>query len=100
MNSVGHQAARGIEGEGETPAFLNPVDFQALGLTPGDLATVASNHGDMRVRLYADDSLRPGVVSVIHGFGDTPVGSTVRRYRSVTRLMTWRRWIRSPAFRA
>ena len=87
MNSMGHQAARGIEGEGETPGFLNPVDFQALGLTPGDLATVASSHGDMRVRLYADDSLRPGVVSVIHGFGDTAVGSTVHRYRSVTRLI-------------
>jgi anaerobic selenocysteine-containing dehydrogenase len=91
MNSVGHEAARGTEGEGETPAFLNPVDFPPLGLTPGDVATVTSDHGAVRVRLYADDGLRPGVVSVVHGFSDTRGGSpaeAVDRRRSVTRLIS------------
>ena len=70
MNSVGHGYANGVEGEGLTPAFLAPTDFAALGLLPGDSACIASAHGQMRVRLLTDDDLRPGVLSVVHGFGD------------------------------
>ena len=69
MNSVGHHLAAGSAKEVLTPAFLHPDDLNALGMTAGALATVASRCGEISVRLRADDSLRSGTLSVVHGFG-------------------------------
>ena len=69
MNSVGHHLAPGLGEDVLTPAFVHPQDLGTLGMAEGALATLASAHGEITVRLRADDSLRPGTVSVVHGFG-------------------------------
>ena len=69
MNSVGHHLATGLGEDGLTPAFLHPDDLESVGMAAGTLATITSRHGEITVRLRADDSLRPGTVSVVHGFG-------------------------------
>jgi anaerobic selenocysteine-containing dehydrogenase len=81
MNSVGHRLAD--DAHAETPAFLHSGDFAALGATPSDIVTVRSRHGEIRARLQVDDALRPGVISVVHGFGgrleQTGTGCSVTR---------------------
>ena len=69
MNSVG-QSLPGLRGhQTHTPACMHPADMAALGLQDGDLITVSSRHGNMLACVEADDSLRTGLVSVVHGFG-------------------------------
>ncbi len=67
MNSVGHT----LPGASEpyTPAHMHPEDIAARGLAAGQRVTVRSQHGELTAALHVDDTLRPGVVSVVHGFG-------------------------------
>lgn len=69
MNSVGHHLVDPANTDAHTPAFLNSMDAAALGLAAGELVTLRSSHGEIRASLQVDDALRPGVVSVVHGFG-------------------------------
>ncbi|MGA8707532.1 MAG: molybdopterin-dependent oxidoreductase [Steroidobacteraceae bacterium] len=54
------------------PAHLHPADIAALGLREGEWVRITSAHGSVRAVLKADDSLRPGVVSMSHGWGGLP----------------------------
>jgi anaerobic selenocysteine-containing dehydrogenase len=67
MNSVGH-ALPGAS-EPYTPAHMHPEDIAVRGLAAGQRVTVRSQHGELTAALHIDDTLRPGVVSVVHGFG-------------------------------
>ena len=56
------------------PLRLNPADMAQLGLTAGMAVDVVSPDGRLRAVAAADDTLRPGVVSMSHnwgGLGDT-----------------------------
>jgi anaerobic selenocysteine-containing dehydrogenase len=52
--------------------LMNPDDMKELNLVDGDYARVASDNGVIRLIAETDDTLRRGVVSIIHGFGDLP----------------------------
>lgn len=54
------------------PAFMNPEDMLLEGLGEGDPIEVTSKNGSIHARVEADEALRPGVVSITHGFGDLP----------------------------
>ena len=69
MNSMGQSLPALGEGMKQTPAYMNPDDMAALGLADGTRVTVRSRHGHMLARVRADDNLRQGVVSIVHGFG-------------------------------
>ena len=69
MNSVGPDMLALNHGRAHTPAFMHPRDLAALGISGGTLVNVYSRHGAMLARVEADDSLLPGVVAVVHGFG-------------------------------
>ncbi len=69
MNSVGQEMRALNNGHTHTPAYMHPDDLAALGITADSLVTVRSRHGDMLARVEADDSLRSGVIAVVHGFG-------------------------------
>jgi len=69
MNSVGAGLFDLDRGRTHTPAYMHPQDLEAIGISEGALIEVRSRHGVMMARVEADDSLRVGLVSVVHGFG-------------------------------
>ena len=49
--------------------MLHPADAEARGLDDGTQVRLVSKVGEIEVKLEVTDELRPGVVSVPHGFG-------------------------------
>jgi len=67
------------------PAYMHPGDLERLDLTSGDDVLITSAHGGVPAIVEADDSLRPGLVSMTHAFGDLPAsGVGVRKAGSNT----------------
>jgi anaerobic selenocysteine-containing dehydrogenase len=63
---------------------LHPADAERLGLAQGDRAVVESHTGRIEVVVDVDDSVRPGVVTLPHGYGARfagrgPIGPAVNR---------------------
>jgi anaerobic selenocysteine-containing dehydrogenase len=63
---------------------VHPRDATELGLADGDRAVVESVRGELEVSIGVDDSVRPGVVSLPHGYGghfdgQGPIGPAVNR---------------------
>src|SRR3546814_2153672 len=54
------------------PAYLHPDDLASHGLANGDRVEITSDHGQIIVIEEGDASLRPGVVSMAHGWGGLP----------------------------
>jgi anaerobic selenocysteine-containing dehydrogenase len=54
------------------PAYLHPDDMAELGVAAGDLVEIASSVSSITGIAEADGSLRRGVVSMSHGYGDLP----------------------------
>lgn len=54
------------------PAFLHPDECAALGVGGGDKVEIESAHGRVIAIVAEDPALRPGVVSMAHGWGDPP----------------------------
>ena len=73
-NSWMHNSARLMKGADRCTAMLHPDDAVARGLTDGDRVQVCSAVGAIEVPLEITDEIRPGVVSVPHGFGHTRPG--------------------------
>ncbi|PQP25405.1 molybdopterin-containing oxidoreductase family protein [Rhodococcus opacus] len=51
------------------PLWMNPDDARRRGLVEGDDVTVRNRHGEVEAVLVCDDTLRPGVVAMTHGWG-------------------------------
>jgi anaerobic selenocysteine-containing dehydrogenase len=63
---------------------LHPQDAASLGLADGERALVRSATGELDVSVEIDDRLRPGVVTLPHGYGGYydgrgPIGPAVNR---------------------
>ncbi len=56
-------------GKPYNPLFMHPVDLASLALQSGDTVTIASARDSIPGVVEADDTLRPGVVSMYHCFG-------------------------------
>src|SRR5439155_329209 len=54
------------------PAFMHPAELARQGLAPGDLIEISSDHARILGVAEADPTVRPGLVSMSHSFGDTP----------------------------
>jgi anaerobic selenocysteine-containing dehydrogenase len=54
------------------PAWMNPQDLAALGLASGDQVRIVSDHGQITAIVQDDETVRPGVVSMSHGWGPLP----------------------------
>ena len=75
------------------PAFLHPAELERQGLEPGDVVEIHSPHARILGLVEADPSLREGLVSMSHSFGDTPdhdadvraIGGNTGRLTSVER---------------
>ncbi len=68
-NSWMHNVASLVSGRERCVLFIHPRDAAAAGVRDGDVAVLESrvHRGDVRVRLT--DDLRPGVMSLPHGWG-------------------------------
>jgi anaerobic selenocysteine-containing dehydrogenase len=54
------------------PLGIHPDDLVRLGMADGDPASVVSDNGRIPAIVKADATLKPGVVSMTHGFGAMP----------------------------
>ncbi len=54
------------------PLCMNPLDLSRRGLREGDAVAVVSDNGRVPAVVRADGTLKPGVVSMTHGFGGDP----------------------------
>lgn len=72
MNSIGRTNPRLAGRRGYNPAFLNPADMARHGLAAGDLIRIRSRHGEIAGVAEPEARLRPGTLSMSHGFGTNP----------------------------
>lgn len=54
------------------PAFMHPDDLAREGLAKGDLVEIVSRSGAILGLVEPDDTLRTGIVSMVHSFGGLP----------------------------
>jgi anaerobic selenocysteine-containing dehydrogenase len=54
----------------DNPLYVHPADAERLGFADGDRVSVASGSGRLEARAVLDDTLRPGVVAMTHGWGN------------------------------
>ena len=73
-NSWMHNSARLMKGADRCTALLHPDDAAARRLEDGAHVRVVSRVGTIELPLTVTDEMRPGVVSVPHGFGHNRAG--------------------------
>lgn len=88
MNSFGRDLAGTRKRFPRNPAWIAPTDAEALGVADGDLVRVTAEHDAIITEVRIDAAVRPGVVSMSHGWGDLPDASDpLRDGASTTRLV-------------
>jgi anaerobic selenocysteine-containing dehydrogenase len=78
-NSWMHNSPRLMKGDDRCTALLHPADAAQRGLADGDRVRVSSRVGSIELPLEVSDEMRPGVVSIPHGFGHRRPGVGWRR---------------------
>jgi anaerobic selenocysteine-containing dehydrogenase len=73
-NSWMHNSKRLTKGRDRCTALLHPDDATARGLSDGEPVLVTSRMGSIQVPVEISDEIRPGVVSIPHGFGHQRAG--------------------------
>jgi anaerobic selenocysteine-containing dehydrogenase len=68
-NSWMHNLEPLVRGSNRCTAQLHPDDAALLGLVDGGMAVVRSRAGKIEVPVEVTDAIRPGVVSIPHGWG-------------------------------
>ena len=68
-NSWNHNLPSLVGGTNRCTLEINPADAAAAGLSDGGRATVTSATGSVTVDVTVTDGIRPGVVSLPHGWG-------------------------------
>jgi anaerobic selenocysteine-containing dehydrogenase len=68
-NSWMHNLEPLVRGKNRCTAQLHPADASRLGLVDGGTAVVRSRAGEIKVPVEVTDAIRPGVVSIPHGWG-------------------------------
>jgi anaerobic selenocysteine-containing dehydrogenase len=76
-NSWGHNVEGLIGGSNTCTLQIHPGDAQLRGLAPGARATVTSTAGSVVAPVEITDRIRPGVVSLPHGWGHAGTGLAV-----------------------
>jgi anaerobic selenocysteine-containing dehydrogenase len=59
-------------GRGHNPAYMHPDDIKSLGLQPGDAIELTSARASIPGIIEADRTLRRGLISMSHCYGDAP----------------------------
>lgn len=77
-NSWMHNLPKLAAGKDRCVLHVHPDDAARLGLTDGGLATLGSSVHSAEVPVAVTDAVRPGVVSLPHGFGHGELGEHQR----------------------
>ncbi len=77
-NSWMHNVRVLTKGSMSCSLMIHPDDAADLGLTDGASATVTSRVGAVTVPIEITDGIRPGVVSLPHGWGHSEPGTAMR----------------------
>jgi anaerobic selenocysteine-containing dehydrogenase len=100
-NSWLHNLPALTRGRDRSTLLVNPKDAAELGLTTGDRAQVTTEAGSLEALVEVSDEIRPGVVSLPHGFGHDRPGTrssvASRRPGPNTNLLTPGRLIDEPS---
>lgn len=75
LNSWMHNVAGLVSGKERCTLQLHPVDADRLGIASGERVEVASESGSLQVVAEITDNIRPGVVSLPHGWGHGAPGT-------------------------
>ena len=67
-----------VKGPDRSSLMMNPQDASARGLKAGDPVRVESRAGAVDARVEVTPNVRPGVVSLPHGFGHAVARDTLR----------------------
>jgi anaerobic selenocysteine-containing dehydrogenase len=78
MNSWMHNIEVLVKGPERCTLFIHPRDARRIGVADGDLVRVATIEGSAEVVAEVTDGIRPGVVSLPHGWGHDRPGSRTR----------------------
>jgi anaerobic selenocysteine-containing dehydrogenase len=92
-NSSGRDLPRLRSKRKYNAAFMNPNDLRRLGLASGDLIEISSDHAAILGIVEPDATVREGLISMSHAFGDAPehdgdvraIGSNTGRLTPVDR---------------
>ncbi|MCB0968931.1 MAG: molybdopterin oxidoreductase family protein, partial [Ilumatobacter sp.] len=91
-NSWMHNVRVLTKGRNRCTLQVHPDDADRLGLSEGAPATVRSRVGEVAIDVEVTDEIRPGVVSIPHGFGQNLPGVRLRvaqEYRGInTNVLT------------
>jgi anaerobic selenocysteine-containing dehydrogenase len=91
-NSWMHNVRVLVKGRNRCTLQVHPDDAERLGLADGAPARVRSRVGEVAIDVEITDGIRPGVVSIPHGFGQNLPGVRLRvaqEYRGVnTNVLT------------
>jgi anaerobic selenocysteine-containing dehydrogenase len=85
-NSWMHNVEVLVKGKPRCTLHVHPIDADRLGLVDGASAEVTSRTGKVTVPVEVTDAIRPGVVSIPHGWGHDAPGvelSVARRHAGV-----------------
>jgi anaerobic selenocysteine-containing dehydrogenase len=74
-NSWMHNAPRLVKGRDRCTLLMHPDDARARGLESGRSVRVCSRVGSVEAALEVTEDIRPGVVSLPHGFGHAREGT-------------------------
>jgi Molydopterin dinucleotide binding domain len=89
-NSWMHNVEVLVKGKPRCTLHVNPGDAERLGLADGEPAEVRSRAGTVTIPVEVTDAIRPGVVSIPHGWGHDMPGvelAVARRYPGVNSNM-------------
>jgi len=77
-NSWMHNARSLVKGPSRAQLLMNPADAARLGLVSGGRVRVRSRVGEVTATLAVTEDMKPGVVSLPHGFGHAEAAATLR----------------------
>ena len=67
-----------VKGPDRCTLYIHPLDAQRIGVSDAELVRVTTSEGTLDVAAEITDGIRPGVVSLPHGWGHDLAGSQLR----------------------
>ena len=77
-NSWMHNINVLVKGKSRCTLIMHPTDAHARSVKEGDVVSVQSRVGEVRVAVEISDTIRPGVVSLPHGWGHDAEGTDMQ----------------------